>query len=102
MAETIDEITCDWTDDDGNLAVKELKKEVLSRGAWSTIMFLYQEMDKKTGEYGPPKIRVARFQKRGGRFSCHSKFNISSLKQARQFMDVMNKWVGEMSESADD
>lgn len=99
MAETIDEITIDWTDEEGNLAIKELKKEVLTRGSWTTIMFLYQERDKRSGEYGSPKIRVARFQKRHGRFTPQSKFNISSLKQAKQFVDVLNQWMAEMGEA---
>ena len=33
MAETIDELTINWTDEsDGKQKVKELKKEVLTRG----------------------------------------------------------------------
>ena len=55
--------------------------------------------DKRSGEYGSPKIRVARFQKRHGRFTPQSKFNISSLKQAKQFVDVLNQWMAEMGEA---
>ncbi len=68
MAETIDEISIDWKDENGQHLVKQVKKEVLTSGAWSTIMFMYQDLDKKTGEFGPRKIRVARYQKRGGKF----------------------------------
>lgn len=32
MAETIDDISIDWTDEDGIQKVRELKKEVLTRG----------------------------------------------------------------------
>ena len=59
MAETVDEITIDWKDENGQQLVRQLKKEVLTSGAWSTIMFLYQDFDKKAGDWGPKKIRVA-------------------------------------------
>ena len=83
MAETVDEISIDWKDESGQQLVKQVKKEVLTSGAWSTIMFMYQDLDKKTGEFGPKKIRVARYQKRGGKFIPQSKFNISSARQAK-------------------
>ncbi|MBN1283169.1 MAG: hypothetical protein JXA24_05270 [Proteobacteria bacterium] len=93
MAGTIDEITINWTDEaDGKQKVRELKKEVLSRGSWTTIMFMYQDLDNKSGEFGPPKIRIQRFQKRGGEFRPQSKFNISNAKQAYQIVDVIGKW----------
>ncbi|MFA4973137.1 MAG: hypothetical protein WC683_11010 [bacterium] len=96
MAQNIDEITINWTDEsDGKQKVKELKKEVLSRGSWTTIVFLYQDLDNKTGEFGPPKIRIQRFQKRGGEFRPQSKFNISSEKQAYQIVDVIKTWFPE-------
>ncbi len=96
MAETIDAITINWTDEaDGKQKVKELKKEVLTRGAWTTIMFLYQDLDSKSGEFGDPKIRIQRYQKRGGRFIPQSRFNISNAKQAYQIVDVIQQWFPE-------
>jgi len=93
MAENIDEITINWTDEtDGKQKVKEIKKEVLTRGSWTTIMFLYQDLDNKTGDFGPPKIRIQRYQKRGGEFRPQSKFNISNAKQAYQIVDVIKQW----------
>lgn len=99
MAETIDDITINWEDEEGRLLVKELKKEVLTKGSWSTIMFMYQEMDKRTGEYKPAKIRVGRYQKRGGRYTLQSKFNISSAKQAKQLTDVLEGWLPDMEKA---
>jgi len=102
MAETIDEITINWEDEDGNLAVKELKKEILTRGAWTTIMFLLQNIDKKTGEYKAPQIRIVRYKKSGGRFLPQSKFTISSARQARQIMDILGGWLSDMGEGEGD
>lgn len=69
MAETIDDISIDWTDEEGVQKVRELKKEVLTRGAWATVMFAYQEVGRGAEEFGPVKFRVGRYQKRNGRFS---------------------------------
>lgn len=96
MAETIDELTVNWADESGQQLVREVKKTVLTRGAWSTVMFMYQELDKKTGEFGPNKIRIARFQKRNGRFLPQSKFNISSANQAKQILEILQTWLPEM------
>ncbi|MFB3884464.1 MAG: hypothetical protein ACE144_04495 [Thermodesulfobacteriota bacterium] len=100
MAETIDEISIDWKDENGQQLVRQIKKEVLTSGSWSTIMFMYQDLDKKTGEFGPKKIRVARYQKRGGKFMSQSKFNISSAKQARRIVEIIQDWLPEMDEKA--
>lgn len=98
MAETIDEISIDWSDEDGVQKVRELKKEVLSRGSWSTILFAYQEAARGTEEFGPVKFRVGRYQKRNGRFSPQSKFNISSVKQARQIVEILQAWIDEFGD----
>ena len=98
MAETVSEITIDWKDENGQQVVRQLKKEVLTSGAWSTIMFMYQDFDKKAGDWGPKKVRVVRYQKRGGKFIPQSKFNISSAKQARQIIENLQNWLPEMDD----
>ena len=70
----------------------ELAKEYLSKGAWSTIMFLYQEKNAKTGEFGEPKVSVRRYQKQQGVLKQRSKFNISSKEQAKAMIAILNKW----------
>jgi hypothetical protein len=101
MAETIDGISIDWKDENGQPLVRQVKKEVLTSGAWSTIMFMYQDLDRKTGEFGPKKIRVARYQKRSGKFIPQSKFNISSAKQAKRIIEIIQGWLPEMDEKTD-
>ncbi len=93
MAETVDEISIDWTNEDGEQQVKQVEKHVLTKGAWSTIMFAYQERNRQTGEFGPVKFRVGRYQKRNGRYLPHSKFNISSVKQAREIVAKLEEWM---------
>ncbi len=91
MAETIDEITYDY-EDEGRMVRKELDREVLSKGAWSTIMFLYKELDRKTDEWRDPKIAIVRYKKWQGQYRKQSNFNISSEKQARAIIAAIEKW----------
>ncbi len=98
MAETVDEISIDWKDENGQLLVRQLKKEVLTSGAWSTIIFMYQDFDKRANDWGPKKIRVVRYQKRGGKFIPQSKFNISSARQAKQIVEHLQSWLPEMED----
>lgn len=95
MSETIDEISINYEDEEGRLIVKELDKEILTRGAWTTIMFLYKEMNRATEEYGPEKVSIRRYRKVGGVFRQQSKFNISNSKQAGKISAVLGKWFGE-------
>ena len=91
MAETIDELTIQY-EEDGKILRKEVAKEVLSKGAWATIMYLYQDLDRKTGEYGARKISIRRYQKRDGTFQQRSKFEVSSPTQARAICNKIQDW----------
>lgn len=95
MAETVDEITISWKDDDGQETTKELDKKILTKGAWATLVFKYQEMNRGSGEYGPVKFRIGRYQKRNGVYYPHSKFNISSAEQAKKIIDILQEWMEE-------
>jgi hypothetical protein len=92
MAETIDELTVTWTED-GIDTVKELDKIVLSKGAWSTIIYRYQDYNRAKGEYGPDKYTIRRYQKRNGVYRQQSKFNISSKAQAQSIVDALQTWI---------
>ena len=92
MAEHIDELTVEYSEDD-LITVKELDKVVLSKGAWSTILFRYQDWDRKKEEYGPEKYSIRRYQKRNGEYRQQSKFNISSKDQAKQLVEALQKWI---------
>jgi|GEM_PF-122736 len=99
MSENIDDLTISFYQDDRNV-LKEIDKVVLTRGNWTTIMFLFQELNKKTNEYEAPKVSIRRYQKRGGIYKQQSKFNISSAKQAREISDILLKWFPEGSDEA--
>ncbi|MCW8964662.1 MAG: hypothetical protein OQL16_12760 [Gammaproteobacteria bacterium] len=92
MAETIDELTVTWTED-GIDTVKELDKIVLSKGAWSTIIYRYQDYNRAKEEYGPDKYTIRRYQKRNGVYRQQSKFNISSKAQAEGIIEALQTWI---------
>lgn len=96
MAETIDELTYDY-EEDGRQVRKEIEREVLSKGAWSTIMFKFQELDRKTEEWRAPKVAIVRYKKWQGTYRKQSSFNISSEKQARHIMETLTRWYSEDS-----
>ena len=96
MSDNIDDLSVEFVQDD-RLVVKQVDKKILTRGNWTTIMFKYVEMDKKTGEYGAPKVSIRRYQKRSGVYRMQSKFNISSGKQAHQISGALMAWFPESS-----
>ena len=94
MAETVDEITINY-EENGIQVVKELDKVVLTKGAWSTILFKYQDWNRSKEEYGPTKFAIRRYQKREGEYRPKSKFNISSVDQAIKLIAGLQTWVDE-------
>lgn len=94
MAADANDLTVNY-EEDGTLIVKELDKEILSKGAWTTIVFRYQDLNRSTGEYGPEKYTIRRYQKQKGNYLPKSKFNISSKAQAEKIIDTLNRWVSE-------
>jgi len=73
--------------------VKEIDKVILAKGAWVTILFMYKEWNKKTEEYGDLKFTIRRYQKSNDIYNSKSKFNISSIKQAKKIVDALTSWI---------
>lgn len=92
MAETVDDITIAFSEQ-GTEMTRELDKQILSKGAWTTIMFKYQDWDNSKGEFGPVKYSIRRYQKRNNQYWQKSKFNISSADQAQKIVDILNQWL---------
>ena len=92
MASTVEEITINF-EEDGVLIVKELDKAILSKGAWATILFRYQQWDRKNNAYGQDQYTIRRYRKVRGEYSQQSKFNISSNEQAKKIIETLNNWL---------
>jgi len=97
MASDIKDITIQY-EEDGTVLVKELEKEVLSKGAWTTILFRYQQWDPKTEGYGPDRYSIRRYRKVKDEYRQQSKFTISSVQQARKIIETLQKWIGDAEE----
>jgi hypothetical protein len=94
MAGTVDELTIEFTED-GQVVTKELDKKVLTKGAWSTIIYRYQDWNRQKQEYGPDKYSIRRYQKRNGQYMQKSKFNISSADQASKIIEALQEWMAD-------
>lgn len=94
MASDVNDITMQY-EEDGVVIVKEIDKEILSKGAWTTVLFRYQQWDKLKKEYKPDSYAIRRYQKVHGEFMQKSKFNISSSKQAEKIVEALQRWMSE-------
>lgn len=100
MTENAADLTISY-EEDGVETIKELDKQILSKGAWTTIIFRYQEWSKAENKYGPDKYSIRRYQKKNNQYWQKSKFNISSQDQARKIIDILNQWLGSADNSLD-
>ena len=91
-ATTVDELTIQY-EEDGIATTKELDKIILTKGAWATVMYKYQDWDRSKQVYSPERYSIRRYQKRNGEYSQRSKFNISSRDQAQKIIDALNNWL---------
>ncbi len=92
MASDVNEISIKY-EEDGILIVNELDKVILSKGAWSTIIFRYQDWNRTKGEYGPERFTIRRYRKLNDEYRQQSKFNISSADQALKIVGALQKWI---------
>lgn len=92
MSDTVEGITIAYSENDVEVT-KELDKHILSKGAWTTIIFRYQDWDNAKQAYGPIKYSIRRYQKRNNQYWQKSKFNISSEDQARKIVTILSDWL---------
>ena len=92
MASDYDELTMEY-EEDGVLVVEELEKVILQKGSWTTVLFKYRQLDRKTGEFGPPKAALRRYQKSGGYFRKRDAVNLGE-KSGKLLVDSLRDWFG--------
>ncbi len=92
MSSNVEDLTVNYQEDGVEL-VRELDKVILSKGAWTTILFRYQNLNRTTGEFGPEMYSIRRYQKRQGTYIPKSKFNISNAKQAEKIASSLQNWI---------
>ncbi len=97
MSSTIDEITINY-EENGILLVKEIDKEILSKGLNTTILFRYKEYIADVDDYAPDKYTIRRYKKIVGEFRQHAKFNISSVRQGKIIAETLSRWLQDVEE----
>lgn len=94
MSSDVNDITIQY-EEEGQVLVKELDKDILTKGAWATILFRYQNWSRAKEEFSKEMFTIRRYQKRNGEYFPKSKFNISSAEQAKKIIATLEKWVSE-------
>lgn len=90
MASDYDQLSINY-EEDGQVLVEQLDKVVLNKGLWTTVLFLYRERDRNTGDFGPPKAGLRRYQKVSGQFRKRDAINFSA-KTAPAVVEHLRKW----------
>lgn len=88
----VEDLTVNY-EEDNLVLVKELNKVILSKGAWATVMFRYQQWEKAKDAYSPDKYVIRRYRKVGGEYKQQSKFVISSAAQAEKIIESLAVWI---------
>jgi hypothetical protein len=92
MASNVEDISIIY-EEEGIEIIKQIDKKILSRGAWATIIFKYQQWERGRGVYGADRYTIRRYRKRNGEYMQQSKFNISSRDQAEKIIDALLDWT---------
>lgn len=92
MASQVEDLTIHY-EENGIDIVKELDKIVLSKGAWATLIFRYQQWEAAKESYSGDRFTIRRYRKMRGEYMQQSKFNISSVDQAQKIIDALNEWI---------
>ena len=92
MAEDPEDLSVE-REEEGQLVVQQLDKEILSRGAWATILFRYREWDTRRNDFGPDKFTIRRYRKVGGLYRQQSKLNLTSREQAARLVATLAQWL---------
>lgn len=80
-------------EEDGQLQVEELARVVLGLSStWATLAFLARERNRATGVFGPPRVSLRRYKKRGGRFVVDKHFTLTNAGQSRGLLEALAGW----------
>ena len=98
MTDNVNDLSIEY-EENGVITVKQLDKIILSKGAWSTVLFRYQDWENAKQAYSADRYSIRRYQKRNGSYQQKSKFNISSKDQALKLIAALQQWLAESPET---
>lgn len=91
-AENVEDITINF-EENGVQLIKQLDKKILTKGAWSTIIFKYEQWETAKNVYSNERYTIRRYRKVKGEYRQQAKFNISSKDQANQIIEALQGWI---------
>lgn len=94
MVASVEDLTITY-EENGVVLTKEIDKNILTKGAWTTILFRYQNWENTNQTYGSDRYMLCRYQKRNDAYILKSKFNISSQGQAKKIVEGLQMWIEE-------
>ncbi len=94
MSAEVEDLSVDY-EEEGVQVVQQLDKEILSKGAWATVLFRYRQWEPKKEDYGPDRFTIRRYKKLHGEYRQQAKFNISSRDQAEKIVAALQRWLAE-------
>jgi len=101
MASKAEDLTIEY-EEEGVLVIRELDKVVLSKGAWATVLFRYQQWEKAKDGYGNDRYSIRRYRKKDDEYRQQRKFDISSRDQALKIIEALRRWVADVETDGGD
>ena len=101
MPETVEDLTITREGDDRMAPRKQLKKQVVTSGAWATVIYKFEELKKsKKGETWGEKYSLVRYRKLKGSYRFQKEFTISNSDHVRVLRDTFTEWLAEEEAAA--
>lgn len=91
---TVEELTIARDGDDRFAPRRELKKKVLSEGAWPTVVYEFEELkrSKKGDSWSDPKLALVRYRKLKGSLKFQKEFALNKEIGAN-LAETLTEWL---------
>lgn len=87
-----DKLTWEFIED-GMVSRRQLAKQIINlNGVWLTIVYLYQDLNRRTGLFTDPRIAFVRYRRYKDGFKKMGQFNLG-LDQLAMLSPVLSQWV---------
>ncbi len=101
--ESVEDLTITREGDDRMAPRKQLKKQVITKGAWATVAYKFEELKTtKAGDEWVEKYSLVRYRKLKGVFQFKKEFAFSKPEHIRSIRDAFSEWLAEEDAAAGD
>lgn len=93
MPTQIEDLTWQFVEEDGLVSRRQLSKRVLDiNHQWLVVLYLFQDLDRTSGQYKGPRIAFVRYRKVKGGYSKTAQFNLS-VSQVSEGLPHLDRFV---------